>query len=57
MADLTAWLWIAGIVAFFALCMWLLIRGTFQAERRDRRSGRRDLDEGGNFFDPSDGPQ
>lgn len=57
MMDLSAILWIGGIVAFFVLCMWLVIRVSFQLERRDRRRGRRDLDEGGSIFDPNDGPQ
>lgn len=57
MMDLSAILWLTGIGAFFVVCIWLLIRTSFQIERRDRRLGRRDLDEGGNIFDPNDGPQ
>ncbi len=57
MTDLSSVLWIAGIVAFFAICVWLLIRTAFQLEKQDRRRGRRDLDEGGNIFDPDSGPQ
>jgi hypothetical protein len=57
MIDLNGILWIAGIVAFFAISIWLVIRVAFQLEREDQRRGRRDLDEGGNVFDPSDGPQ
>jgi hypothetical protein len=52
MTDFTGWLWIAGIVAFVAVCLWLVIRASFQLEQRDERQGRRDLDEGGNVFGP-----
>lgn len=55
MADLNSTLWIIGIVAFFAMCVWLIIRVAFQLERQDQRRGRRDLDEGGSFVDPNDG--
>jgi hypothetical protein len=54
--DLTGWLWIAGLGAFFAVCIWLVIRVAFQIERQDARRGRRDLDEGGNYFDGDGGP-
>jgi hypothetical protein len=49
-------LWIAGIVVFFAVAIWFLIRASLQIERDDTRKGRRDLDEGGNVFDPTDVP-
>jgi hypothetical protein len=55
MTDITGWVWIVAIIAFFAVSVWLLIRVSFQLERRDRRRGRRDLDEGGNVFNPNDG--
>jgi hypothetical protein len=48
-------LWIIGIIAFAILCVWLLIKVAFQLERQDERRGRRDLDEGGNVYDPTDG--
>lgn len=56
MTDLNGWLWIAGIAAFFLICVWLVIRASMQIERQDERTGRRDLDEGGNVFDPTSGP-
>jgi uncharacterized membrane protein len=56
--DFIGWIWIAGIAAFFAVCLWLVIRASFLLEQRDARQGRRDLDEGGNVFGPdgSGGP-
>jgi hypothetical protein len=56
MIDVSALIWIAGIFAFLAACIWLLIRTAFQLERKDRRRGRRDLDEGGSIFGPDEGP-
>jgi hypothetical protein len=56
MTDLNGWLWIIGIAFVFAFCIWVIIRVSMQLERQDARRGRRDLDEGGNVFDPSDGP-
>lgn len=55
MTDLSGVLWIVGIVVFFAFCVWLIIRVSFQLERQDHRRGRRDLDEGGNIFDADGG--
>lgn len=56
MSDPSAVVWIVGIVAFVAVCLWLLIRVSMQLEDKDRRRGRRDLDEGGSIFGPDDGP-
>jgi hypothetical protein len=49
-------LWLIGIGAVIFLIFYLLIRGTYHNERKDRRKGRPDLDQrGGVFADLDDG--
>ncbi|HAH10772.1 MAG TPA: hypothetical protein DCL54_00075 [Alphaproteobacteria bacterium] len=48
-------LWLIGIGLVCLAAIWLLIRGAFAAERRDKRYGRSDLDEGGTVIDADDG--